>query len=280
VVKAAGIVKSFLRRFRFRARLFVALTIVSALAACLTEKKVAPVIRAADTAVRLVSDSTSGPAQIPAQSPLQIPAQSRGQIPADSTVGLRLVNKTETEEYYAYKVEVTLAGRVDTIPGVLTFDLPIATSDGVLHGPLYTMDGDYAGIYSYDPRTRAVSTIPLPRDAAGWASEVKLSPDASHIAYIAGDSTGSQGIVRSWPAAAVVFTTMKAPQAPSDHSYNQVWWVNPDSVEFSWHTDLGRETKPSDPRFPFIAIYASLPARRFTVDTLKEQPNFRTAAKR
>jgi hypothetical protein len=51
-------------------------------------------------------------------------------------------------------------------------------------------------------------------------------------------------------------------------------------VEFSRHTDLGRDTKPSDPRFPFIAIYTSLPARRFTVDTLKEQPNFRTAGKR
>jgi hypothetical protein len=66
----------------------------------------------------------------------------------------------------------------------------------------------------------------------------------------------------------------------SHHSYDQVWWVNLDSVEFSWHTDLGRDTKPSDPRFPFIAIYTSLPARRFTVDTLKEQPNFRTAGKR
>ena len=278
--EGAGIVNYFLRRFRFRARLFVALTIVSALAACLTEKKVAPAIQTADTAVSLVSDSTSGPAQIPAQNALQVPAQRPGQIPADSTVGIRLVDTTETEEYYAYKVEVTLAGRVDTIPGVLTFDIPVATSDGVLHGPLYTMDGNYAGIYSYDPRTRALSTIPLPRDAAGWASEVKLSPDASHIAYVGQDSTGSQGIVRTWPAAAVVLVTMKAPQAPSDHSYNQVWWVNLDSVEFSWHTDLGRETKPSDPRFPFIAIYTSLPARRFTVDTLKEQPNFRTAAKR
>jgi hypothetical protein len=259
--------------------LFVALTIVGALAACLTEKKVAPAIQAADTAVRVVSDSASGPARSPPQNPLQIPAQSPGQIAGDSALGLRLVDATETEEYYAYKVEVTLAGSVDTIPGVLTFDLPVATSDGVVHGPVYTMDGDYAGIYSYNPRTRTVSTIPLPRDAAGWASEVKLSPDASHIAYIAGDSTGWQGIVRSWPAAAVVLTTMKAPQAPSDHSYNQVWWVNLDSVEFSWHTDLGRETKPTDPRFPFIAIYASLPAKRFTIDTLQTQPNFRTASK-
>ena len=142
------------------------------------------------------------------------------------------------------------------------------------------MDGVYAGIYSYNARSRALSRTPLPPDAARWDSEIKLSPDASHIAYIGGDSTGSQGIVRSWPAAAVVLTTMEAPQAPSDYSYNQVWWVNRDSVEFSWHTDLGRETKPTVPRFPFIAIYTSLPAKRFAVDTLEKQPNFRAEAER
>ena len=278
--EGAGIVNYFLRRLRFRARLFVALTIVGTLAACLTEKKGAPAIQTADTAVSLVSDSTSGSAQIPAQNQLQVPAQRPGQIPADSTVGIRLVDTTDTEGYYSYKVEVTLAGRVDTVPGVRTFDMPVVTPDGVLHGAAYAMDGPYAGIYFYDPRTRAVSKIPLPRDAAGWDNRVMLSPDASHIAYVGQDSTGSQGIVRTWPAAAVVLTTMKAPQAPSDYSFNQVWWVNRDSVEFLWHTDLGVETKPSDPRFPFIAIYASLPTRRFTVDTLEKPPNFRTAAKR
>jgi hypothetical protein len=139
------------------------------------------------------------------------------------------------------------------------------------------MAGEYEGIYSYDPRARTLSRTPLPPDAAGWSSEVKLSPDAAYIAYIAGDSTGWRGIVRSWPTTAVVFTTPSAPQAPSDYSFNQVWWVNRDSVEFSWHTDLGPQTKPSDPRFPFIAIYASLSGKRVRVDTLKEQPNFRAA---
>ena len=56
--------------------------------------------------------------------------------------------------------------------------------------------------------------------------------------------------------------------------------MNRDSVEFSWHTDLGRETKPTVPRFPFIAIYTSLPAKRFAVDTLEKQPNFRAEAER
>ena len=252
--------KTFLRRFLSQGPLFVTSITVWTAAGCMAEKKVASAISATDTAARPVSGATP--------------------ILTDERLGVRLVDRTDTEGYYSYKVEVTLDGRVDTIPRVLTFDMPIVTPDGVLHGAAYAMDGPYAGIYSYDPRTRAVSTIPLPRDAAGWDNRVMLSPDASHIAYVGQDSTGSQGIVRTWPAAAVVLTTLKAPQAPSDYSFNQVWWVNRDSVEFLWHTDLGRETKPSDPRFPFLAIYASLPGRRFTVDTLKEPPNFRAAAER
>lgn len=190
-------------------------------------------------------------------------------------LGLRLVDTTETEQYPALKVEVTLAGRVDTIPGVLTFDLPGRSPDGVLHGPQYTLDGEYAGIYSYDPRNRAVSRTALPADAARWDSEVKLSPDATHLAYIGSDSTGSQGVVRTWPGAAVVLKTISAPQPGGDYSFNQVWWVNRDSVEFSWRFDLG---PGYDPRFRFIAVYISLPAKRFSVDTLMEQRNLRAAA--
>lgn len=263
--------------------MFVALMTVWTAAACIAEKKVASATSATDTAhttaTSTATASTTTTSTVTTDTTGK-PASDATLIATDQGIGLRLVDRTETEEYYAYKVEVTLAGRVDTIPGVLTFDIPVVTPDSVLHGPLYTMDENYAGIYSYDPRTRTLSKIPLPRDAAGWASEVKLSPDASHIAYIAGDSTGWQGIVRSWPAAAVVLATMKAPQAPSDHSYNQVWWVNRDSIEFSWHTDLGRETKATVPRFPFIAIYTSLAAKRFTVDTLEKPPNFRTPGER
>jgi hypothetical protein len=215
-----------------------------------------PTVAAAiDTATKIISDS----------------AKSRG----DQGIRVRLVDTTETEQYPALKVEVRLAGRVDTIPGVLTFDTPVITPDGALNGPNYTRDGVYSGIYSYDPRTRALSQIRLPADAARWDSEVKLSPDALHIAYIGGDSAGARGIVRSWPAAAFVLKTMQAPTPASDYSFDQVWWVNPDSVEFSWRVDLGPKTKPPASRFAFVAVYASLPAKRFTVDTLERQPRLR-----
>jgi hypothetical protein len=278
--------KSAPRSFRSSGRLFAASVTACALVACIAEKKVASAIDATDTALAkpaAASTATTSPAATATitTDTAAKPASAATVISNGQKIGLRLVDTTETENYYAYKVEVTFAGRVDTIPGVLTFYMPVVTSDGVLHGPIFTMDEHYAGIYSYGPRTRVLSDMPLPRDASGWDSEVKLSPDASHIAYIAdwGDSTGSRGIVRSWPAAAVVLTTMRAPQAPSDYSFNQVWWVSPDSVEFSWHTDVGPETKPPNPRFPFIAIFASLSGRRFTVDTLKDQPIFSTVGK-
>jgi len=226
-----------------------------------TEPVLKPIVTAAiDTATKVISDSAT--------------------IRANQGISVRLVDRTETEEYPALKVEVKLAGRVDTIPGVLTLDTPVITPDGVLHGPNYTMDGEYAGIYSYDPRTRALSQIGLPTDAARWDSEVKLSPDAAHIAYIGGDSAGARGMVRSWPAAAIVLKTMQAPTPASDYSFNQVWWVNRDSVEFSWRVDLGPKTKPPEPRFVFVAVYASLAATRFAVDTLEGQPRLRNDGKR
>ncbi|HMJ19687.1 MAG TPA: hypothetical protein VK478_14990 [Gemmatimonadaceae bacterium] len=268
-----------------RAKVFVASVSLWTLAACVPEKNVESAINTTDTLVateRAARTSTTIVAASSTATDTGVKSVSGAvpRVPADQKVGMRLVDTVETDHYYASRVEVTFAGRVDTIPGVLTFDMPVVASDRALHGPNIDMEEHYVGIYSYDPRTRVLSNMPLPDDASGWASEVKLSPDASHIAYVGGDSTGDRGIVRSWPAAAVVFTTMSAPQAPSDYSYNQVWWVSSDSVEFAWHIDLGRETKPAVPRFPFIAIYASLTARRFKADTLEKPPNFQAAAQR
>ncbi len=228
---------SFTGPIRCRAQLFVASMTVFTLAACIAEKKASSTINATDSAAAGAAATSTPTTDVAASSTAATdtaadPGSDTAEVSTDQKVEIRLVDTTETEHYYALKVEVTLAGRVDTIPGVLTFDMPVVTSDRVLHGPNITMEEHYAGIYSYDPRTRALSNIPLPRDASGWASEVKLSPGASHIAYIGGwvDSTGSQGIVRSWPSAAVVLRTMRALQAPSDYSYNQVLWVNRDSV--------------------------------------------------
>jgi hypothetical protein len=267
-----------------RARLFVAVVIISTLAACTSEKKVASAIQTTDTVAKTVASeippTDSGP-------PITAPAETASKAVPDSAhvptyrgVSVRLVDTTETEQYRALKVEVSLAGRVDTIPGVLTFDTPVMTPDGALHGPNYTMDGEYAGIYSYDPRRRALSQIRLPADAARWDSEVKLSPDASHIAYIGGDSAGARGIVRSWPTAAIVLETGQAPTPPGDYSFNQVWWASRDSVEFSWRVDLGPKKRPPEHRFAFVVVYAPLAARRFAVDTLFEQPRLRNYEKR
>ena len=271
--------KFALRRFPPRTLPFVAVVTVSILAACTSEKKPASAIQTTDTAAKAVSSEIAATDSTPTvaaaiDTATKIISDS-ATIRADQGMGVRLVDTTETEEYPAMKVEVKLAGRVDTIPGVLTLDTPVITPDGALQGPNYTKDGEYSGVYSYDPRTRALSQIRLPADAARWDSEVKLSPDASHIAYIGGDSAGARGIVRSWPAAAIVLKTMQAPTPASDFSFDQVWWVNPDSVEFSWRVDLGPKTQPPAPRFVFLAVYASLPAKRFTVDTLQGQPRFR-----
>jgi hypothetical protein len=267
---------------------------ISQLVACLSEKKLASTIETTGTTAKtvgseiLASDSTPTATAAPVTAATVTAAtdtatkvvSDSAQTPADNGVTVRLVDTTETEQYLALKVEVKFAGRLDTIPGVLTFDTPVITADGLLHGPNYARDGVYAGIYSYDPRRRALSQIRLPADAARWDSEVKLSPDASHIAYIGGDSAGARGIVRSWPTAAIVLKTRQAPTPASDYSFNQVWWASRDSVEFSWRVDLGPKKKPPEHRFAFVVVYAPLAARQFAVDTLFEQPRLRDDEKR
>lgn len=192
--------------------------------------------------------------------------------PPDS-VSASLVDTTETEQYRAFKVEVTSPRGVDTIPDVLTFDPPVVTPDGLLHGPTYTTGGDYRSIYSYNPRTRELSHEPLPEDARRWDSEVKLSSDATHIAYVGYDSTGSLGIVRSWPAAKIVLTTKSAPQPGGDYSFNAVWWETADSVEFSWRIDLHKTI--NDGRLEataFVLTGGSLSKGPSPLDTLEQQP--------
>lgn len=192
--------------------------------------------------------------------------------PAES-VSVSLVDSTETEQYSALKVEVASPGRIDTVPDVLTFDRPVITPDGLLRGPTYTMGGDYRSIYSYNTRSREVSHEPLPEDAKRWDSEVKLSPDATHIAYIAYDSAGSRGIVRTWPAGKIVITTKSAPQPAGDYSFNGVWWENPDSVEFSWRIDLHKTiNERRDEATAFVLTGASLSKGASPLDTLAQQP--------
>ena len=256
--------------------LFVTALIAGA-GACAEKKAESPlpvpdgVPRNRDTTLATVATST--PAAGDHGAVFGLPVDSQG-TPRES-IGVRLVDTTETEEYSAYKIEVTLGGKIDTIPGVLTFDMPVITADGVLHGPIYTMDGEYRGIYSYEPRTRAISETPLPSDAARWDSEVKLSPDAAHIAYMGGDPTGEHGIIRTWPAAAVVLTTPSATGVPGDFSYNQVRWASRDSVAFSWRANVSPKTDGSELKIRFMRVYTSLSTRRFAVDTLQEQPNLR-----
>lgn len=190
-------------------------------------------------------------------------------------VSVRLVDSTQTEQYIAVKVEVTSPGRVDTIPGVLTFDLPSRTIDGVLHGPIYTFEGEYDGIYSYHPITRAFTRRALP-DEVKWDSEVKLSPDAKHVAYIAGGPGGGRGKVLTWPGGEPVLETIAAPSPAGDFSFSQVAWATPDSVQFSWDVDFGNTARENG-QFAFIAVYGSLRAKRQKTDTLREQPDFRRA---
>ena len=258
--------------------LLLALLIGCALAGCASEKKAespTPVpgatVPPSDTTPKPVADSARAVSDHVAPTAVPVDTSTIAEAPID----VRLVDRTQTDEYDAYKVEVKIGGKIDTIPGVLTFDMPVTTADGVLHGPIYTMDGEYRGIYSYEPRTRAISEIALPPDAARWDSEVKLSPDGAHIAYMGGDSTGEHGIIRTWPAVAIVLKTPSASGVPGDYSFNQVRWATRDSVAFSWRANVSPKIDGSELKIGFVRVYTSLSTRRFAVDTLQKQPVLR-----
>lgn len=199
----------------------------------------------------------------------------------EAGVAVRLVDSARTgdelgmEEVVSYRVEVTAAGRRDTLPGVRVQRVPVSAPDGVVHGVAVGPEGQAVGTFRYDPATRQLTRAPAPADASPFFSELALSPDARHVAYVAQESepvVRLWGAVRSWPDGRVVARATPAPGYPSDVNYSKVRWVGPDTYEVVYRVDELPGPDPALAAGPWLRMRGSTRGGSPRVDTLAAAP--------
>lgn len=162
------------------------------------------------------------------------PAIRMGPDPAGAPI-VQLVDSIpwahELGEGFLYRVEVRVAGQVDTIAGVLTSELPLVIGSARLLGFGFEADAiTYA--YEYDMRSGRVRHRDLPGDFDPIFSAPSFAPDGRYIAYVVtrGDATG-WGVVRSWPQHRLIVRSDAAEVPATDSPGHFTHWLSADSAE-------------------------------------------------
>ena len=137
------------------------------------------------------------------------PAGVYSELPARGWItGVALVDSVPVEDGPSFgvlrRVEVLLGARHDTVPGVLTFDLPGVLADTAVVGFAYDQDS-VTGVFVYAPERRQVTrraVAPPLADFDPTYAAPTFAPDGRSFLYIAGDSDQDsvRPTLRTWPA--------------------------------------------------------------------------------
>lgn len=149
--------------------------------------------------------------------------------------------ENEMDSGALHRVEVRTGTRVDTIPGVLTAELPLVLGGSRVLGFGYR-EGDVVDAFEYDARRRRVAHRELPGDLNAFSTPV-FSPDGLHVAYLVapGDGTGF-AIARTWPGKAEVWRGNPIAIPATDACcVSRVRWLSPDEAEVYIESDPGDE---------------------------------------
>lgn len=148
-------------------------------------------------------------------------------VAEDSAVG-------EERTYVWYRVSVAHDGRVDTLPGVMTDQMPLADARGGLLGIAFDSSGAVATAYHFDPATRRTERLALPRDISPCYSEATFSPLGDYLAYVAQSSEAVESaVIVRWPDLGEVVRVQAGPGFPSDVNFNHLRWVSDSEAEFA-----------------------------------------------
>jgi hypothetical protein len=166
------------------------------------------------------------------------------------------------------RVEVRHGARVDTLAGVLTFELPLLVGGSRLLG--FDYGGDVARVFEYDLGTHTVRRDSLPGDFHPAFSAGAFSPDGRHIAYVVipGDATG-YAVARTWPGLELVWrsATVEVPATDAEGG-NQVRWLSPDTAEVLVETGYATDTA-------WYRVVGSIGRRAvISADTVRERPRW------
>ena len=193
----------------------------------------------------------------------------------DSSVTAGLIDSMEVEDmtssHTEAKVEVWTGMKADTIPNLVVAKAPGVTRDGMVYGVAITSDGLLGKAYQYDAKTRQLSFVPLPKDVNEWNSDITVSADGRHVAYIGNESAGIFGVVRDWPGMTLVTRTPPVKPYPSDYDTDQAHWIDTARFEFFIRTPAGVDST-NHMISKFVVARGDVRARSMTIDTLATRP--------
>jgi hypothetical protein len=129
-----------------------------------------------------------------------------------------------------YRVVVATAGTVDTVPGVLVTCPAVRLDAAVVGFGIEPTDARAYG-FRYDIRTRQVARFDAPQDLRLPLSDVAISPDGRHMAYVTfpGDGSGV-GVIRTLQQNQVIQRTVPVTTGGGDTFSGAASWF--DSTHF------------------------------------------------
>jgi hypothetical protein len=164
-----------------------------------------------------------------------------GQAPAVDTTHITAVTlvdsvviDTDPAAGALRRVEVRLGPRRDTVPGVLTWDVPGILADTAVVGFSFDRDS-VTGIYLYAPARRSLVRRPIPRSLRDFAPSLAtptFAPDGRAFLYVGYDA-GRDSVrptLRRWPSLDVVATGPGMPVEGADLAPHQTEWLGPDTA--------------------------------------------------
>lgn len=184
------------------------------------------------------------PSAAPAPTPVRAPESTTGGAqpgPARAyvtpRVAVRLVDSTGWEEEDAqgtlWRIEVAAAGRIDTIPEVLTDALPVVVTDSVLFGFSFDHRQIVSG-FEYRIAKRDLLTFETPENEfRGWFVHPEISPDGRFVAWwtLLDDGVGRIEI-HEWPGRVLRAFSPDQTVGGGDADLGGMRWIDRDSLEY------------------------------------------------
>ena len=158
------------------------------------------------------------------------PGSSPGSSPVVVTLGDSVAYANDMTSGVLHRVVVRAGRRTDTIPELLTGQLPIVIGDSVVHG-LRAEHERVLGPFAYEVRTRRLRVLPTPPDWVPHAAP-QLAPDGRHVAYLAQAPEGAgYAAVARVPDGRIVLRGPPATMRETDAGVDVIAWTDPLHVE-------------------------------------------------
>lgn len=132
-----------------------------------------------------------------------------------------------------HELEIELADRMDTVPGLLVRHSPAYVTDTLAIGLSVDARGVTNGLYTVRRPSGEVLLFDLPEDLDGARTGIAISPDGTRLAYVHFDGVGgAQGMIREWPLGLSYSVTRTVdvsavPSASGSASWQggNTWWI-------------------------------------------------------